>query len=288
MPWYVYSLLASILFAIIPLQKRKFNHSPKDIVFWSSLFAFALTLAMFPLLEFPDMEVFYIMAIFTGFSGVFGGILQFKLAEKHMGRTLQVQLPVQILSCFAFYCFLQPEYYSTLFANPYASFAAGIAIILLILSSQFLRKSDNTLIGFLTVVPIGLLFAFIMVYYKLVMDVIPGNVSNIILAYIMVHYFTVSVCFFVENLINKDSVINISEKITSSSLLIAVLSVFAYYFLFTSVYYASNPAYPIAFNMLIPVWIKLYNTGFLKKADEASLKISVIMLLSICILAVAG
>lgn len=280
MPWYLYALLASLIFAIVPLQKRKYNHDPKDVMFWSSSFAFLLTLVLFPILEFPDSDWFYLGAVFTGLSGLFGGILQFKLSEKNMGRTLPVQLPVQILACFTFFCLLQPAYTQSLFSSMYGSYAAGGSILVLILASQFLRRSDNTVMGLIAVTPVSLLFAVIIVYYKMVMDMVPGHASNIILAYIMVHYFTVSLCFLVENLINKKRIITISENLTSNSLMIAVLYVFGYYFLFSAVYYVSNPAFAIAFNLLVPVWIKIYSV-ILNRKDDANLKVAVLMILAI-------
>jgi len=285
MPWYVYSLLASALFAIVPLQKRRCQDSPKDVMFWSSLFAACLTITLLPFVEFPEFELFYLGAIFAGLTGVFGGVLQFKLSERHMGRTLPVQLPVQILACFIFYCLLHPAYYDSI--SGYGVYVACFSIFTLIVLSQFLRKSDNTIIGLITVTPVSLLFAVIIVYYKLIMDIVPGNPSNVILAYITVHYFTVAMCFLIENIFNKNSKITLSEKLTSNSLLIAVLYVFAYYFLFSAVYYASNPAFAITFNLLIPVWIKLYSVA-LNKYDDASLKVAVIMLIAVSILMIAG
>ncbi|HAG53184.1 MAG TPA: hypothetical protein DCL21_05300 [Alphaproteobacteria bacterium] len=285
MPWYVYSLLASALFAIVPLQKRRCKDSPKDVMFWSSVFATCLTLVLFPFLEFPDLNLFYLGAIFAGLTGVFGGVLQFKLSERNMGRTLPVQLPVQILACFIFYCLLHPAYYSTI--SGYGIYIACSSIFVLMILSQFLRKSDNTIVGLITVTPVSLLFAVIIVYYKLIMEMIPGNPSNVILAYILVHYFTVAMCFLIENILNKESTIAISESLTSSSLLIAVLYVFGYYFLFSAVYYASNPAFAITFNLLIPVWIKLYSV-VVKKYDDASLKVALIMLLAFSILIIAA
>lgn len=283
MPWYIYALMASLLFAIVPLQKRRYKHNPKDVMFWSSFFAFLLTLILFPILEFPDSDWFYLGAVFTGLSGVFGGILQFKLSEKNMGRTLPIQLPLQILACFTFFCLLQPAYSQALFSSLYGSYAVGGSILVLILAAQFLRKSDNTFISLVTVTPVSLLFAVIIVFYKMMMDMIPGHASNIILAYIMIHYFTVSICFFLENLLNKNSVINISEKLTSNSLQIAVLYVFGYYFLFMAVYYVSNPAFAIAFNLLVPVWIKVYSL-MVNRKDDANIKVAVIMLMATSIM----
>lgn len=287
MPWYVYALLASLLFAIVPLQKRRFNHSPGDVMFWSSLFAFLLTLIMFPLLEFPKNDWFYLGAVFTGLSGVFGGVLQFKLSEKNMGRTLSIQLPVQVLTCFVFYCLLQPSYYDSLFTNPVWLYVMIASLLVMFVSMQFLRKSDNNFLGLITVIPVSVLFAVIVVYYKIIMGIIPGELSNIILAYIMIHYFTVSVCFLAENIINKNRIINITESLTSNSLMIAVLNVFGYYFLFSAVYYAANPAFAIAFNILIPVWIKIYSI-ILNIKDDANLKIAIIILLAMSILVIAS
>lgn len=283
MPWYIYALLASLIFAVIPLEKRRFNHSPRDVMFWSSVFAFILTLIMFPILEFPDFNLFYMGAIFTGLSGVFGGILQFKLSEQNTGRTLPLQLPVQILACFIFYCLLHPSYYNSLLSNFYGTIALSLSLIILILASQFLRRSDISLIGLIVIAPVSLLFGVIIVYYKVIMDILPGHASNIILVYIMIHYFTVSACFMVENIVNKNRIINISEKLTSNSLLIAVMYVFGYYFLFMAVYYSTNPALAIAFNLLIPVWIKIYSI-ILNKEDDANLKVALIMLMAVSIM----
>lgn len=286
MPWYVYALVASLLFAIIPMQKRKYNHKPKDVMFWSSIFAFIMTLIMMPFLEFPSFDWFYLGAIFTGLSGVFGGILQFKLSEKKIGRTLSLQLPVQVVACFIFFSILQPSYYEILSQNIITSSVLFISLIILMVSAQFLRKSDNSLVSLISIMPISILFAVIIVYYKLMMNVIDGNPSHIILAYIMVHYFTVSLCFLIENIFNESESISISERLTSSSLLVAVLNVFAYYFMFLAVYYCSNPALVLIFNLLVPVWIKLYSYIF-KREDDASFKVSIIMILAISIMIVA-
>tara|TARA_Y100001960_G_scaffold276074_1_gene306001 strand:- start:1332 stop:2192 length:861 start_codon:yes stop_codon:yes gene_type:complete len=286
MPWYIYAVIASLLFAVIPLQKRKYNHKPKDIMFWSAIFSFLITLLLVPFLEFPENDWFYLGAIFTGLSGVFGGILQFKLSEKRLGRVFSLQVPIQVTACFIFYMFLQPEYYQTILEDGFATFLTVLMLVILMISVQFLRKTDNTFKSLISVMPVSILFAAIIVYYKLMMNVIDGNPSHIILAYILVHYFTVALCYLLENLVSKESTISISEGIASSSMLIAVLYVFAYYFMFMAVHYAHNPALVLVFNLLTPVWIKFYCTIFGYK-DDASLKVSVIMLLSLSILMLA-
>ena len=286
MPWYVYAVIASLLFAVIPLQKRKYNHKPKDIMFWSSIFAFLITLLLVPFLEFPESDWFYLGAIFTGLSGVFGGILQFKLSEKKLGRVFSLQVPVQVTACFIFYVFLQPEYYSKILESGFAISLTVLMLLVLMVAVQFLRKTDNSFRSLISVMPVSILFAAIIVYYKLMMGVVDGNPSHIILAYILIHYFTVAICYLLENLFTKESTITISEGIASSSMLIAVLYVFAYYFMFMAVHYSVNPALVLVFNLLTPVWIKLYCTVFGYK-DDASLKVSVIMILALSILIIA-
>lgn len=279
MPWYLYALLFSLFFAVIPIKKRSIVHSEENVMFWSSGLAFFLIALLFPLLDFPMNEKFYFVGMVSGISGVIGGLLQIKLSSKNSGRVMPGKMLIQVFSCFVFYLILNHQYYEQILSNPVMHLLSGACVFLLIIISLFLRKTDFTVKSLLTVAPVSILFAFIVAYYKTLIQDIAYGVENAILVYIMAHYFTLFIAFSLKNLISE-SFVSINEKLITDSLQISIFYVFGYYFLFLAVHHVSNPAYALVFNLLIPVWIKLYSI-VVKRKDDADLNLSLIALVLI-------
>ncbi|MCP4354769.1 MAG: hypothetical protein GY793_03895 [Proteobacteria bacterium] len=277
MHWYTYALLYSLFFMVIPIKKRRIIASEENLLFWSSGFVFFLLLMLTPLMELPKSGVFYVIGSASGMLGVLGGILQISLSKAKKGRVLPIQMLCQIIACFIFYCMLKPEYFQEVIGNPIESIIAILSVILIIITSFFLRENDITIRSVATILPVSLLFAFILAYYKVIITTSTDGIENIIFVYVMAHFFTLFIALLIKNLVQPENFIVTNEKLVSDSLIIALFYVFGYYFLFLAIYYASNPAYVLVFNLLIPVWIKLYGK-ITKKQDDAKLNAVIIIL----------
>lgn len=271
MQWYIYALLFSLFFSVIPLRKRAIKYSEENIMFWSSGFVFFLLVLLFALLEFPKDNTFYMIGIVSGVSGVVGGFLQIRLSRQNSGRVMPIQMFVQVLACFVFYSILNPSFYSDIISRPVGSIVVSLCVVLLVGLSWGLRKSDLTVKGIISVIPVGALFAFIVAYYKFMVVNMPVGVENVILVYVMAHFFTMFMFLLIKNLVQKNHFIVVKERLIAESILIALFYVFGYYFLFMSVYFAVNPALVLLFNLLVPVWIKVYSV-VMDREDEARMK----------------
>lgn len=267
MTWVILSFGATLCLALVAEINRRFKVEGFRLNLLKSVFAVLFGLPLLLVAVFPQDLQFYLIATTQGLMSVYAMNVFFDLAKRYETRVSAMYLGVTAVAAFILWYMLKPTEMSALLSNEILAVALIICFIGVIVSLQFLRENDLSLKVLKTLLPLGLLFAFVDVSIKIFIE---GNypIWQTVLTFVMVS-FAVNAVFSYFYMVYDKREISVDRPIIIQAALIGILS-FATLFAATSaIVMAPNPAYPGIIMMNVPVLLFAYHklTG---TKDDAS------------------
>ena len=286
MTWAFLALLAGITNCIQIEINRYFKYDGFELNAYRSLISALLLLPFFHFMEWPTDPRYY-LAVFLGAAiSVVCMMVQYNLAATKNGRVANLYQPITIFLTFCMWLMLDRRQFNFLTGHPANLLCILFSFFLLFISIQFVRKNDAGWRALVAIFPVGVLYAFLGIITKLVLDtgvaLLPISLGFVLLINIMMATISFPVVF------SKTMKTHLFNKaILKPALYVAIFHTVSWIFINLSTILSSNAAYPFAITALNPIWFMLYYKSKGVK-DDASPYAGGLMFMAAVILVLAS
>ncbi len=258
MLWAFLALLAGVTNCIQIEINRLFKHDGFELNAYRSLISALLLLPFFRFMEWPT-DTRYYLAVFLGAAiSVVGMMVQYNLAAKKNGRVANLHQPITIFLTFIMWLMLDGKQLDFLKSHPLNLLGILFSFLLLFISVQFVRKSDAGWRALLAIFPVGVLYAFLGVVTKLVLDqgttLLPISLGFVLLSNIMM--VMISFPVILSKKVQTRHIFN--RAILKPALYVSVFHTISWILINVATILTPNAAYPFAITALSPLWFMLY------------------------------
>ncbi len=283
MIWAFFALMAGLTYCVSVEVNNSYKRDGFELNAWRSLFSTLLMLPLFPFMEWPDDPRYYLAILLGAAINVAGMVVQYNLAAQKNGRVAILYQPVTIFLTFCMWLAIDKSQFDFFRAHPLHLLGVLVSFALLFASLQFVRRNAAGWRALMTIFPVGVLYAFLGVITKLVLDtgtsVLAISLSFVLLSNLMMTLISFPV--LVERHLERKKAYKRKKRAAKSVTSVfhavgwmrkkmldkktlrpaAIVSVFhtvSWIFINVATVYAPNAAYPFAVTALGPLWFMIY------------------------------
>lgn len=255
MIWALLALLAGITNCIQIEINRHYKLNGFELNAYRALISTLLLLPLAPLMEWPADSRYYMGAILTAAISVVGMMVQYNLAAAKNGRIANLHQPITVFLTFCLWLMLDQEQLNFLRDTPSNFVGIVFSFGLFFISLQFLRRNDSSWRALMAIVPVGVLYAFLGVVTKLVLDD-GASILPIALGFVLLCNVLMALISFPVVISKKKKLIN--KAMLKPALYISVFHTISWILINVSTILTPNAAYPFVLTALSPLWFMLY------------------------------
>jgi hypothetical protein len=258
MTWAFLALLAGITNCVQIEVNRTHKLNGFELNAYRALISSLLLLPFIPFMEWPSDPGYYMAICLSATISVVGMMVQYNLAAAKNGRVANLYQPLTIFLTFCLWLMLDRKQLDFLLNNPLNLVGILFSFVLLFVSIQFLRRNDSGWRALMAIMPVGILYAFLGVITKLVLDkglaLLPISLGFVLLSNVLMALISFPVV-----LSKKTRTRNLMNKaILKPALYISVFHTVSWVLINIATVLAPNAAYPFAMTALSPLWFMLY------------------------------
>ena len=283
--WAFFAFALSFTMAFFSESNRHFKLDGFRLNFWRMCMALVILTPITFYIDWPAPSLFYPVAVLAGVVMVISHALRFNMAAKHNGRVATLYMPVQAFLAFFLWVLTDSNSLAQYLEHPIQALVV-LACLFAVTGAMFtIRQNDASWQAFLTVAPIGVMFAVMDVLAKTVLmdiDVMRSGVAYILVA--TSSAVVVSAAFLSMRRHRWRSMT--PPGMFKAASVLSVTGLIGFFCFINAVSRAPNPGYVAAVVMLAPVWLMIYHklTGV---KDDASPLSGLIMIIAAIVLVVA-
>jgi hypothetical protein len=269
MTWAFLALLAGITNCIQIEINRHYRHGGFELNAWRALISALLLLPFIGFMEWPEDPRYYLAVFFSATISVVGMMVQYNLAAQKNGRVANLHQPITIFFTFCLWLFLDQEQFDFLASHPLNLLGILLSFALLFASIQFVRRNDAGWRALMAIFPVGVMYAFLGVITKLVLDtgtgLLPISLGFVFLSNIIMVMVSFPVVISKNVRLKKP----LHKAILKPALYVSIFHTISWILINLSTILTPNAAYPFAITALSPLWFMFY---YKKKGikDDAS------------------
>lgn len=286
MIWALLALLASIAFSIQIELNRDLKCNGFELNLYRAVLSALMLLPFFPFMEWPSGSSFYLVAFLCASISIVCMMVQYNLAASKNGRVANLHLPVTIFVTFSMWLVLDEAQRSFLIENPLRAGGVVLSFVILLVSIQYIRKSDNGWQALMAMVPVGILYAFINVVTKMVLDE-GADMVAVTLSYVFLcNALMALIALPVHISKNMEEKTYFNPAMVKPGAGVALFHTLSWVMIAVAFIMAPNPAYPVVITALNPIWFMIYYK-MRGVTDDASPLAGAVMVFSAIVLILA-
>lgn len=223
-------------------------------------------------LPWPSEPWFYVGGIISGFASFVGMRITFRLSAQHNGRVASLYLPVKMFAAFIIWFAISEQARAHVHTNPLTTLGIIGCLVLAAAALALIRKNDVSWNSFLAVAPLGVMYAATDIISRMGLE---GALWERIFLYVWLLNFTMvllnAVALARSDKKERRRFIKLcrGKKLGQAALIMAFIYGSTWVVGIGSITLAPNPAYVGVFQMLVPVWLLVYNR-LVGETDTAS------------------
>ena len=286
MTWVSFSLLASVLAAVMTQINHHLQLRPSLVILLRSVFTLILVAPLVAQIVWPSHSLFYIYFFAAAFFAFAGDMILFEAARQHGGRLTTLFMPVKIITAFLIWAAIDRVFLTDFFHNPLISTGILLFLLLSVYAIASLRHCDVSWPAFKKVFWVGICFTLLDVFIKLGMEDTRFFETALLFVFIRA-MIGVPIALLMLRFQHENGVLENWREISTNKrgfllavgLLLGVVSVANSFSINMAVGLSPNPGYVSVLMLLSVAWLSLYNRvrGF---DDRAAVKNIVLLLLS--------
>ena len=286
MTWVSFSLLASVLAAVMTQMNHHMQLRPSLVILLRSVFTLILVAPLVAQITWPSHSLFYVYFFAAAFFAFAGDMILFEAARQHGGRLTTLFMPVKIITAFLLWAAIDRVFLMDFFQTPLVSTGILLFLLLSVYAIFSLRRCEASWPAFKKVFWVGMSYTLLDVFIKLGME----NTSFLDTAVLFVFIraiIGVPIALLMLRFQQENGVLESWRGISTNKrsflfgagLLLGGFSVANTFSINMAVGLSPNPGYISVLMLLSVVWLSLYNRvhGF---DDHASLKKIALLLIS--------
>jgi hypothetical protein len=258
MIWAFLALLAGITNCIQIEINRHYRHNGFELNAYRAVISALLLLPFFPLMEWPEDPRYYLAVLLSAVISVVGMMVQYNLAAAKNGRVANLHQPITIFLTFCMWLMLDRQQLDFVTSHPLNLLGILFSFVLLFISVQFVRKNDAGWRALMAILPVGILYAFLGIITKLVLDqgasLLPISLGFVLLSNIMMAAISFPVVIS-RKLKARHS---FNKAILKPALYVSVFHTVSWVLINIATILTPNAAYPFAITALSPLWFMFY------------------------------
>ena len=258
MTWAFLALLAGITNCIQVEINRHYKHNGFELNAYRALISALLLLPFYRFMEWPSDPRYYMATILSAAISVVGMMVQYNLAAAKNGRVANLHQPITIFLTFCLWLMLDRQQLDFLLDHPLNLAGILFSFALLFISIQFLRRNDSGWRALMAIMPVGVLYAFLGIVTKLVLDngtgLLPISLGFVLLSNALMA--AISFPVIISKKRNTQKLLN--RAILKPALYIGVFHTISWVLANISTILSSKAAYPFAITALGPLWFMIY------------------------------
>lgn len=257
MTWALLALLAGITYCVQIEINRHYKHNGFELNAYRALISAVILLPFIPFMQWPSDPQYYMAAFLSATISTVGMMIQYNLAAAKNGRVANMYQPITIFLTFALWLAIDEKQRDFLLAHPLNLGAILLSFALLFVSIQFLRRNDSGWRSLLAILPVGVLYAFLGIITKEVLDNDGMRLLPISLGFVLLNNAFMALISF-PVVLSKKAHPALNKKILKPALYISIFHTISWVVICISTILAPNAAYPFALTALSPVWFMIY------------------------------
>ncbi|MBU6474755.1 MAG: hypothetical protein KGL10_06755 [Alphaproteobacteria bacterium] len=258
MTWALFALLAGVTNCVQMEFNSHYKHDGLELNAWRSLVSTGLMLPLLPFMEWPSDPRYYLAVLLGAAINVAGMMMQYNLAAEKNGRVATLYQPVTIFLTFCLWLAIDKSQLDFLRAHPLNLAVLLFSFALLCASLLSVRKNAAGWRALTAIFPVGVLYAFLGVITKLVLDTGAG-VLAISLGFVLLSNFMMTLISFPAVLGRRRRGKKLFDrKILKPASLVSVFHTVSWVLINVATVLAPNAAYPFAVTALGPLWFMVY------------------------------
>jgi hypothetical protein len=262
MVWAFLALLAGITNCIQIEINRHYRFNGFELNAYRSLISALLLLPFIPLMEWPSDPRYYLAVLLSAVISVVGMMVQYNLAAAKNGRVANLHQPITIFLTFCMWLMLDQRQLDFVTSHPLNLLGILFSFVLLFISVQFVRKNDAGWRALMAILPVGVLYAFLGIITKLVLDqgaaqstsLLPISLGFVLLSNIMMA--AISFPVVISRKLKAQHSFN--KAILKPALYVSAFHTVSWVLINLSTILTPNAAYPFAITALSPLWFMFY------------------------------
>jgi hypothetical protein len=262
MSWAFLALLAGITNCIQIEINRHFRHNGFELNAYRAVISALLLLPFCGFMEWPADPRYYLAVFLSAVISVVGMMVQYNLAAAKNGRVANLHQPLTIFLTFCLWLMLDKQQLDFLINNPLNLIGILISFALLFISVQFVRKNDAGWRALMAILPVGILYAFLGIITKLVLDqgaTQSASLLPISLGFVLLSNIMMAMISFPVVLSQKMKARHAWNKaILKPALYVSMFHTVSWILINLATILSPNAAYPFAMTALSPLWFMLY------------------------------
>lgn len=278
MTWVSFSLLASVMAAVMTQINHHLQMRPALVILLRSVFTLLLISPVVALISWPGNAAFFVYFLLAAFCAFAGDLILFEASRRHGGRLTSMFMPVKIITAFVAWAAIDRLFLMQFFQTPLVSSGILFFLLLSVYAIASLRNCDVSWPAFKQVFMVGILYTLLDVFIKLGME--GTNFAETALLFVFIRAFigvpiAVLMLRYQKEAGRRQSWREISlDKrgfLLGVGLLLGGVSVVNSYSINMGIGLSPNPGYVSVLLLLSVVWLSLYNRvrGY---DDRASVK----------------
>jgi len=262
MTWAFLALLAGITNCVQIEINRHYKHNGFEINSYRALISVLLLLPFIPFMEWPSDPRYYMATLLCAAISVVGMMVQYNLAAAKNGRVANLHQPITIFLTFFLWLIFDRQQLYFLLDHPLNFAGILFSFALLFISIQFLRKNDSGWRALMAIMPVGVLYAFLGIITKLVLDQGAAESTQLLpisLGFVLLSNALMAMISFPAVISKKKRAQHpFNKKILKPALYISVFHTISWILINLATILTPNAAYPFAVTALSPLWFMLY------------------------------
>jgi len=257
MTWALLALLAGITYCVQIEINRHYKHNGFELNAYRALISALLLLPFITLMQWPTDPQYYMAAFLSATISVVGMMIQYNLAAAKNGRVANLYQPITIFLTFVLWLMIDGKQRDFLINHPINLAAILFSFALLFISVQFLRRNDSGWRSLMAILPVGVLYAFLGIITKEVLDNNGMRLLPISLGYVLLNNAFMALISF-PVIASKKANLTINKPMLKPAFYISIFHTISWVLICISTILAPNAAYPFAMTALSPVWFMIY------------------------------
>lgn len=286
MTWISFSLLASVMAAIMTQINHHLQMRPPLVILLRSVFTLLFLAPIVAQIMWPHHTSFFVYFFFAAFFAFAGDIILFEAARRHGGRLTSMFMPVKIITAFVLWAVIDRLFLVYLFDNPLTSSGILFFLLLSVYAVASMRNCDTSWPAFKQVAWVGVFYTLLDVFIKLGME--GTDMSQTALLFVFIRAFIgVPIAVLMLRFQREEGALESWRQISGdkralflgAGVLLGAISVVNSYSINMAIGLSPNPGYVSVLMLLSVAWLSGYNRlrGY---EDRASVKNIILLVVS--------
>lgn len=278
MTWVTFSLMASVMAAVMTQINHHLQMRPSLVILLRSVFTLILVGPIVAQIVWPQNSGFFVYFMLAALCAFAGDLILFEAARRHGGRLTSMFMPVKIIAAFLLWAVIDRVFLAQFFQTPLTSTGILLFLLLSVYAIASLRNCDTSWPAFKKVFLVGIFYTLLDVFIKLGMT--GTNFSETALLFVFIRALIgVPIAVVMLRYQRENGVRQNWREITTDKrafllgvgALLGGISVVNSYSINMGIGLSPNPGYVSVLLLLSVVWLSGYNRlrGY---DDRASVK----------------